>query len=322
MSALTAAGGSIYLGGSFGTVQGAARANIAAVDPGSGAPNGWAPDATGRVNALAPDGGGGIVAGGIFTGFEESPQQGIASFSEPPANSAAPAIEGIRRPGSRLACTTGTWTGSPPITYAYAWLRDGSPVAGETSNGLIVAPGDAGHHLLCNVSATNVAGSARATSAAATIPPVTAPGKADRTPPRISKFKLSPKAFRAATKGQAIAKRKTGRTGTLVSYRLSERSTVRFTVQRAVGGRLVGRSCLKATKRLRRKRACIRFVPVSGSLARSRPSGNDRFRFTGRLGRKALAPGSYRLTARATDAAHNRSLPLSRLFRVLRPTRR
>ena len=106
-----------------------------------------------------------------------------------------------------------------------------------------------------------------------------------------------------------------------MSYRLSERATVTFTVQRAVGGRLIGRSCVRATKRLRKKRACTRLVPLGGSLARSRPAGADRFRFTGRLGKKPLGPGTYRLTARAADAAHNRSLPVSREFRILRPAR-
>jgi hypothetical protein len=319
VASLTAASGSIYLGGGFASVQGAPRANIAAVDPSSGAPNAWAPDAIGRVSALTPDGSGGILAGGDFLGFDGAAQQGIASFSEPPLNSAIPTVEGIRRPGSRLACTTGTWTGSGPIVYLYAWLRDGSPVAGATSTGLIVTPGDAGHELRCKVTATNLGGSVSATSAAATISPATTPGRADRTPPVLSKFKLSPASFRAAAKGPSLAKRKTG---TLVSYRLSERATVTFTVQHAVAGRLVGRSCVRATAALRRKRACTRLVAVGGSLARSRPAGADRFRFTGRLGKAPLPPGSYRLTARAVDAARNRSTPVTRAFRVLRPTRR
>ena len=318
VSALTAASGSIYLGGVFATVQGAARANTAAVDPTSGAPNAWAPDAIGQVNALTPDGGGGVLAGGAFTGFDQAPQQGIASFSEPPANNAVPTIAGIRRVGSRLTCAPGSWSGSMPQSYTYAWLRDGAAIAGEASTGIGVAPGDARHELRCQVTATNMAGSITATSAGATIPPATSPGKADRTPPTISKLKLSPTAFRAATKGPSLAKAKAG---TLVSYRLSERATVTFTVQRAVAGRLIGRSCVRATKLLRKKRACTRLVPLGGSLARSRPGGADHFRFTGRLGRKALTPGSYRLTARAADGAHNRSLPVSREFRVLRPAR-
>ena len=319
VSALTGAGGAIYIGGDFATVQGVPRAEIAAVDPVGGAPAPWAPDALGRVFALASDGAGGVLAGGAFTGFDRAPQQGVASFSEPPANSAPPTIAGTRRVGARLTCVPGTWSGTMPQSSTFAWLRNGAAIPGETSAGIDVTPIDASRELRCQVTAANLGGSVTATSAAATIPPATTPGRADRTPPVISKFKLSPTAFRAAAKGPSLAKQ---RTGTLVSYKLSERATVTFTVQRAVAGRLVGRSCLKATARLRRKRACKRFVPVGGSLARSRPAGADRFRFTGRLGTKPLTPGAYRLTARGADAAHNRSLPVSREFRVLRPTRR
>ena len=322
VSTLAAAGGSIYLGGDFATVQGASRANIASVDPSTASPSGWAPDASGRVNAMAPDGAGGVLAGGTFTGFDLAPQQGIASFSEPPANTAVPTVAGIRRVGSGLTCSPGTWTGSTPQSYAYAWLRDGSAIAGEAAAGRTVSQGDAGHELRCQVTATNLGGAVSAVSAAMTIPPV-AGIRPERTPPVISRLKITPSAFRAAKKGASTAKARAKRKpGARVSYTLSKSATVTFTVARATRGRLLGRSCVRATKRLRGKRTCIRFVSVRGSIVRRRGAGADGFRFTGRLGKRALSPGGYRMTAKAVDSDHSRSLPVSREFRILAPAHR
>jgi hypothetical protein len=44
-------------------------------------------------------------------------------------------------------------------------------------------------------------------------------------------------------------------------------------------------------------RRCTRFVRVRGSFAVNGSAGSNKFRFTGRLRRHALRPGSYRLVA-------------------------
>jgi hypothetical protein len=41
-------------------------------------------------------------------------------------------------------------------------------------------------------------------------------------------------------------------------------------------------------------------------------------RFSGRIGRRALRPGRYRLAVRAVDAAGNRSAARSAAFRIVR----
>jgi hypothetical protein len=46
--------------------------------------------------------------------------------------------------------------------------------------------------------------------------------------------------------------------------------------------------------------------------------GANRFRFTGRLSRRALAPGRYRLVAVAKDGTGQRSATRRISFRVLR----
>jgi hypothetical protein len=85
-----------------------------------------------------------------------------------------------------------------------------------------------------------------------------------------------------------------------VSYSLDIAAGVRFTVERAQGGRRVGGRCVKATTRNRTRTRCTRYVRVRRSFKRTRQAGADRFRFTGRLAGRALAPGRYRLVATPT----------------------
>ena len=79
----------------------------------------------------------------------------------PPSVSRDPGITGTPRAGSALSCAPGSWTGA--ASFAFAWLRDGSPVASGST--YTPARGDAGHALQCRVTATNGGGSTAATSA-------------------------------------------------------------------------------------------------------------------------------------------------------------
>jgi hypothetical protein len=89
-----------------------------------------------------------------------------------PANTAAPTIPGSARDGATLTAAPGTWTGTPPLTYAYQWQRcdaDGTScadLAGATAATYVAASEDIGHALRVRVSATNAAGGATAVSAA------------------------------------------------------------------------------------------------------------------------------------------------------------
>jgi len=88
-----------------------------------------------------------------------------------PANTVLPAITGSANVGSILSASSGTWTGTATITYAYQWQRSGSNISGATTNSYTLVTGDLGANITVVVTATNVAGSASATSAA--IGPVT-----------------------------------------------------------------------------------------------------------------------------------------------------
>jgi hypothetical protein len=66
------------------------------------------------------------------------------------------------------------------------------------------------------------------------------------------------------------------------------------------------------------KRGAKRFVRI-GALRRSSAAGGNRVPFSGRLRGRALAPGRYRLTLVARDAAGQRSAPVRRRFRIESP---
>lgn len=73
---------------------------------------------------------------------------------------------------------------------------------------------------------------------------------------------------------------------------------------------------LKPRRRL--KRRCTRYVRM-GTLTRTKThEGANRVKFTGRLGRKALKVGAYRVVARASDAAGNRSKTRGAKFKIVR----
>jgi hypothetical protein len=85
-----------------------------------------------------------------------------------PANAALPTITGMPQQGQTLAASTGTWTGTGPITYTYLW-SDGAKGSTDT-----LGAGDVGQNISVAVTATNSAGSVSATSAG--VGPVTASG--------------------------------------------------------------------------------------------------------------------------------------------------
>lgn len=129
---------------------------------------------------------------------------------------------------------------------------------------------------------------------------------------------LDDPAFPAATVGGSVAAKRR-RTGTKVTYRLTEDATVRFTVQRPVRGRRVGPRCRAQTRRNRRRaRRCTLYRTLRGSFTHKGKRGSNSFRLTGRLRRRALRPGRYRLVAVPTDAAGNRGKAVARKFRIIR----
>jgi hypothetical protein len=117
--------------------------------------------------------------------------------------------------------------------------------------------------------------------------------------PRLRGLGLSPAAFQAAVSGPTIAR--ASDTGTRISYRDTLPARTSFRVLRCAGNR--GR--------------CTRPV-LAGSFTHRDRQGANRFRFTGRLNRHALAAGRYLLQATATLAGQN-SRAVSATFQILAP---
>ena len=88
---------------------------------------------------------------------------GGGAAATPPSNSVAPVISGSTSLGSTLTSTTGTWSGTAPITYSYQWKR-GATNIGTDSSTYVTVIGDSLANITCVVTATNSAGSANATS--------------------------------------------------------------------------------------------------------------------------------------------------------------
>ncbi len=80
-----------------------------------------------------------------------------------------PSIGGTPAVGQSLGCHSGVEAGTS-ATLAYSWLRDLVPINGATQSTYTVAGRDSGHHLQCQVIATDGGGSATARSSFVTVP--------------------------------------------------------------------------------------------------------------------------------------------------------
>ena len=92
-----------------------------------------------------------------------------------PINTVAPVISGTNGLNSILTVTSGTWTGTPTITYTYQWKRNGIDILGATSNTYTILVTDSAANLTCQVTATNSVGSSSATSNTITAQTFSAP---------------------------------------------------------------------------------------------------------------------------------------------------
>src|SRR5207253_96305 len=83
-----------------------------------------------------------------------------------------PTMSGTFQVGQTVSASPGTWSGTTPIAYTYAWQRCDAvgsscgPIPGETTTNYLVAAADAGSTLRFAVTASNGAGAVTATSPA------------------------------------------------------------------------------------------------------------------------------------------------------------
>src|SRR3972149_1298566 len=89
-----------------------------------------------------------------------------------PVNTVLPAITGTVEFGEILTLSDGAWD-VVPDSYAYAWLRAGTPITGATTATYTITRADIEYPLEGRVTTTNVDGSTKADSAATVAVPST-----------------------------------------------------------------------------------------------------------------------------------------------------
>ncbi len=102
------------------------------------------------------------------------------SSSQVPLVHPSPSITGTPANGQRLTCHPGLPAGAA-AQLAYAWLRDEIAIQGASSSTYTVKGQDSGHHLQCEVTATDAGGGVTAKSAFVTIPTGGVPASAGET---------------------------------------------------------------------------------------------------------------------------------------------
>ena len=351
--ALALAGDTLYLGGSFSSVNGSLaalkrdRRNLAAVDVSTGLARDWDPDADDDVRALAVAGDT-IFAGGDFaTVNRTTPRQRLAAFglqdatarawapgADAPVWALAPYgstvfaggefanVNGVSRQGlAALDALTGA-----PDSFSLDLSteeRNGPPPPMTRANAL-VASQERG--LLAGGSFVMNAPAPRAANLVAfglpPLPPPASPSGPGQTTPAgpgpTGPVATTPADVTAPILRLAASRRRfrVGR-GTTLRLTLSEPARVRFAVLLKAKGRRVGRRCVKPRRANRTRRRCTRLVG-KGGFTRSAPAGRSRVKWNGRIGRKALKRGRYVLRATPTDAAGNRGSRRSLSFTIRR----
>lgn len=114
-----------------------------------------------------------VAAIGLGASLAIVPLAGAAG--SPPVNAAPPALSGTARAGQSLTTTSGSWGGTAPISYAYAWQRCDSAgancasVSGTSGATYRLGSADAGHTVRARVTASNADGSGQALSPASAV---------------------------------------------------------------------------------------------------------------------------------------------------------
>ena len=93
--------------------------------------------------------------------------------------------------------------------------------------------------------------------------------------------------------------------GRRVRYRLSEPSTVRFQVQRAIPGRRVRGGCRRETRQNRSRPGCTRYVALGARFSGPGNAGPNRRSLPKRLGGRSLGSGRFRIVMTVRDDAGN-----------------
>jgi len=105
--------------------------------------------------------------------------------------------------------------------------------------------------------------------------------------------------------------------GKKVSYTLSEAASASLLLEKKLPGRRVGKKCVPQTAKNKGNKRCSRFKAIGAAFAGPGAAGANQ----ATLPVRKLAPGSYRVTITARDAAGNQTVK-SFSFKVAKPTKK
>jgi hypothetical protein len=153
------------------------------------------------------------------------------------------------------------------------------------------------------------------------------PPTAVATAVRLDGFGLTRRTFTRASTSTALAataakatrkKAKKATGGTTIRYTVSAPATVTIVVERAMKGRRSGSKCVKATAKLKGKKSCTRYVKASTLQRVHTSAGAKKVRFSGRVGKRTMAYGTYRMRATARAGAGTPSAERIVTFKIVK----
>jgi hypothetical protein len=131
-----------------------------------------------------------VTASNAAGSASASSAQTSAVQAAAPSNTAAPSISGSAQEGQTLTATTGSWSGTAPLSYSYQWERCDSsgancqPISGAASDTYQLTSDDVSSRVLVQVTASNQAGQASASSSPSAV--VTGVAPSNITTPSVS----------------------------------------------------------------------------------------------------------------------------------------
>ena len=132
----------------------------------------------------------GSNSGGSSSASSDQTQVVQAAAPTPPANTSPPSVTGTAQDGQTLSASAGSWSGTPPIGFAYQWRRCDSggggcaDISGAGGQSYTLTSADVGSTIRVTVTGSNAAGSSSASSAATSV--VAAVPPSNTSPPSVS----------------------------------------------------------------------------------------------------------------------------------------
>jgi uncharacterized membrane protein YgcG len=251
-----------------------------------------------------------------------------------PVNTAPPTVSGTFQQGLTVACSPGSWLNSPS-GYSYSWQRNASAIAGQTGGLYTLTAGDVGQAVTCTVVAHNSSGDSLPAVSLPIIPAAATSGAGNGSTggggngstggsggstggggngskggggsggtgggakphaPTIRAFSVGPRRVIVIVRGRHQATR-----GMTFRFTLDRKAGVLIAVQRRLTGRLLGNRCVATGRRNAKARHCVRYVMIKVFTVKNANAGAGRLGYAGRVGKRLLGAGTYRVVAVAVN---------------------